>query len=563
MSFRPGDPSLLTQILAAVRSAAHPSPPLLDPIVLQALLTCIVAKDAHLILRTHDEDVSAVLRLVVWILSSVFDYTTHKLKIRPKSQSPSRNDYFLRSLFLPASPSSPGSQDEGSDANKSRRVPSRRSRMLRASPVSPILMDPMSLSNVSPKSPIGHHVRPSAHLDTGPHHYSHSNITIHPGNSSPPQLPRAMVISGLENASSSSQRALAQVLADKRVSFDSPRDGRSQADNRQDTDGDDFNGTCALPDGFIVVYVCPIDPRERPNIHNSLLDKFAMSCNVLLKPQVRHALQPIPLPPAVARTNSGAHSNPSSPLMSSHVSLPPQHASTRPPLQPRGHSHSHSGSHLPTLSSPVLPRGLLDELRKVCAKTYLAPTLSLYLADLFSATRHYAQIDGTLLTVRCVHDAERLARAARVVGVDPTGFELLRSEDKEDAQDMTGDEDDEDSQWHDIEDEYETVGATLSLCKSSSSLKLREDTQPPTFPASTAPILDVTEVNIARIFPRCVSHRLRVRDGPREEVLAGAVFGATFGDTVAEETSAEELYVDAYEPRPTVKDILVSIMSEV
>jgi hypothetical protein len=68
------------------------------------------------------------------------------------------------------------------------------------------------------------------------------------------------------------------------------------------------------------------------------------------------------------------------------------------------------------------------------------------------------------------------------------------------------------------------------------------------------------------MFPRCVSHRLRIRDGPREEVLAGAVFGATFGDEeiITEEEEEGVLgFVDAYEVRPTVKDVLVSVLSEV
>lgn len=173
-----------------------------------------------------------------------------------------------------------------------------------------------------------------------------------------------------------------------------------------------------------------------------------------------------------------------------------------------------------------------------------------------------------MLTARCVQDAERLARAARVVGVDPTGVELLRGEEEDrDDPDSDKESESEDEDWQDIEDEYETIAITGSLRKSIGSTKGPEDpvdtqrNQP-----SQVPVLDVTEVNIARMFPRCVSHRLRVRDGPREEVLAGAVFGATFGDSMLEDGAgdeAEEAYVDAYEVRPTVKDILVSVMSEV
>lgn len=309
-----------------------------------------------------------------------------------------------------------------------------------------------------------------------------------------------------------------------------------------------------------------------------------MSCNVLIKPSVRHAMQSIPFSPTLGRTNLGAHSNPSTPLASSHISLPAAHAppfSARPPPVPHrtsyntshpsahSHSHSHSGSHLPTLSSPVLPSNLIHTLQQTCTKTYLSPTLTLYLADLFSATRHHAELDGTLLTARCVHDAEKLARAARVIGVDPTGLELLRGgedeENQEQEQDADVDEENSDEQWQAVGDEYETTGVASSLHKSVSSIRdgrIDPQKQQPSQDSDVA-VLDVTEVNIARMFPRCVSHRLRVRDGPREEVLAGAVFGATFGDLSAEEFGAEEIYVDAYEVRPTVKDILVNIMSEV
>jgi hypothetical protein len=68
-------------------------------------------------------------------------------------------------------------------------------------------------------------------------------------------LPRALVISGLENAQGLSQRALLKVLSDKSVTLD-------------ESDG---NWICNLPRGFIVVYVCAADPRERPAIHKTLV----------------------------------------------------------------------------------------------------------------------------------------------------------------------------------------------------------------------------------------------------------------------------------------------------
>jgi hypothetical protein len=41
-------------------------------------------------------------------------------------------------------------------------------------------------------------------------------------------------------------------------------------------------------------------------------------------------------------------------------------------------------------------------------------------------------------------------------------------------------------------------------------------------------MFDVSEADVARIMSRVVSHRVRMRDGWMDDVLAGAVWGATF-----------------------------------
>jgi hypothetical protein len=49
--------------------------------------------------------------------------------------------------------------------------------------------------------------------------------------------------------------------------------------------------------------------------------------------------------------------------------------------------------------------------------TYISPFLNIYLQDLFPAARFDApELDGTLLTARAMEDAEKLARACRVLG---------------------------------------------------------------------------------------------------------------------------------------------------
>lgn len=75
------------------------------------------------------------------------------------------------------------------------------------------------------------------------------------------ELPQALVISGLHHASRLSQCALAQVLSEKRVVLDK-NPGQITADE---------DGVWNLPEGFLVIYVCPFDSRERPAIHKTLV----------------------------------------------------------------------------------------------------------------------------------------------------------------------------------------------------------------------------------------------------------------------------------------------------
>jgi hypothetical protein len=63
--------------------------------------------------------------------------------------------------------------------------------------------------------------------------------------------------------------------------------------------------------------------------------------------------------------------------------------------------------------------------------------------------------------------------------------------------------------------------------------------------------MDVSEVDIARIIPRVLTHRLRVRDGPDHEILSSVVFPAVM-------TGSDK--VESH--RRTVKEILVQIIGE-
>jgi hypothetical protein len=211
----------------------------------------------------------------------------------------------------------------------------------------------------------------------------------------------------------------------------------------------------------------------------------------------------------------------------------------------------------------VFPESFIELLRRHCHKTYLAPELGLYLSDLFSAARHHPLVNGMLLTARARKDAEDLARAARVIGSDLTGMELLRPVDSE------GD---------DASDYYDAQSTHLkTIDESSTTNLLRKDSVYGSFTRMSSMgqevdaedeivVLDVTEVDVARTMPRVVTHRMSVRDGPEEEVLASAVIGATFGRSLGCENIDGRGVVEnlrkGYDGL-TIKDVLVDILNKV
>lgn len=74
-------------------------------------------------------------------------------------------------------------------------------------------------------------------------------------------LPKALVVSGLEHTEISAQRALTQVLTERRLVLE----------NEQEHDnGEVWN----LPEDFIFVYVCPSDASDRPPILPGLVREF-------------------------------------------------------------------------------------------------------------------------------------------------------------------------------------------------------------------------------------------------------------------------------------------------
>ena len=271
-------------------------------------------------------------------MSSVFNLTTHKVKIRSrtpssraKTGSTSSVDpaAFLRSLFLSSTSSSHhlsnAPQDEGSPDNvkhlshQSQQTPSHsraakiklkqpqpeyarsrsfpnnlanaahaQSRGSSTSPDAPLTQnmgpnpEATSISNNSSLNaptilkpqPLYPHVLPHAFTDPLP-------LPPRRRRKSQPkqlaQLPQALVISGLEHASFSVQRAFIDVLMEKKVVIEGQATAMQNDMNKPPGDSTSGQGTWDLPEGFLVIYVCAWDAKERPAIHKTLVSLVQIS----------------------------------------------------------------------------------------------------------------------------------------------------------------------------------------------------------------------------------------------------------------------------------------------
>ncbi|KAI0339910.1 hypothetical protein BDW22DRAFT_554772 [Trametopsis cervina] len=399
---------------------------------------------------------------------------------------------------------------------------------------------------------------PSARPRLDPHAHSepHQPVTLAPATS----LPGALVLSGLEHALLPAQRALLQVVHEQRIVLD--------ADGSDHWSG---SGTWKLPQDFIIVYVCPLNAYERPPVLRTLLDRFGMSVDVNVTTAVRQTYT--------------AYQAATSPLSSSFSSLTPRtpHSplfpldaasqTPRTPLRPTAHL-------LPP--PPVIPPTELAYLRSLThpvpatirqsgithpadAYTHMHPTLRIYLQDLFAAARHHPLIDGSLLTLRAHRDAEDLVRAFRVVCGDSLGADLIsavaatpappRSEDT--ASLVSPSDDDSGLGWEKPEEEWlgaeiEMAGPFDGLSEGGSSRADLLAALPPQ-PA----VWDVSEVDVGKIFPRVVSHRLRIRAGPDDEILGSVMFPAA----QAEEGPASDRFRGPEDK--TVKQVIVGILADV
>jgi len=230
------------------------------------------------------------------------------------------------------------------------------------------------------------------------------------------------------------------------------------------------------------------------------------------------------------------------------------------------------------------------------------------------------ELDGTLLTVRAMEDAEKLTRACRVLGTELGGWELIREAGRPGTKDkgiegqgavinddgdgssesacgwefesgynpsggsairvdigLPGDTTDPNAQQRQVNDKSVDDPPKPGFTAKQKEKEVVEWRSPPvkvTFNSgadSGMTMFDVSEADVARIVPRVVSHRLRIRDSWMDEVLAGAVCGATFsldkkgkgGHYIKDMERRSGRDGVEVEEETTIKDVLIRILQRV
>ena len=217
-------------------------------------------------------------------------------------------------------------------------------------------------------------------------------------------------------------------------------------------------------------------------------------------------------------------------------------------------SHVRSEMQTPPINpSPIISPSDISYLRSL--SVHVSPSLSLYVDEFFTATRHHHELDGTLLTSRAHRDAESLIRVQRLLSGDSTSTELIRSY----QMDNVGEESSDgfmDSE-NDAYDPTQPLKHNNWFGRGKAQGTILSESVPDSTGYSDGTFqlesqrMDVSEVDVARIIPRVLTHRLRVRDGPDHEILSSVVFPAVL-------TGSDK--VESH--RRTVKEILVQIIGE-
>ncbi|KAH9892668.1 hypothetical protein C8Q73DRAFT_791694 [Cubamyces lactineus] len=541
-----------------------------------------------------------------------------------------------RSASYPAAPSTDGEDDER-HFDASSLASSRRPLLAGHTPVSTIRSRggpdahepplPTPPVNTSPES-----MRPqksipvSERASDSPGHTTHTTTA----------LPKAVVVSGLEHTPLPAQRALMRVLTERRLVMDAYGDGEDDASTERDVDVEDGTWNLpdgflmvyvckwdpherpSILRGLLDKFSMSADVALPPATRQSYLAYRAAHTptprgtpipSPLALPHSIHSFFPNPTPAhhsPVRRTTPLPAPTPQNPPVMTAAELGQlrilarPYCSTGPIFYPSVHAT------MPAFAvNPPPPRP------PPCA--VLHPSLEMYLLDLFAATRHHPALDGTLLTQRAHADAEALARAFRVLNGDTVGAALVSHEAHLGDRETAAAESFDDASW--TEDGWRSAESLTGRSQangfarrkgsddyaSMDGIRVRVgmdgegsvSEQSDAFdnvipggdmlnpPEALAKVVagmwperwDVSEEDVARIFPRVVSHRLRVRNGPDDEVLGSVMWPAVMPEGAAAAAAMGNVEgspdVDVAAPvkmgweRKTVKEILVRILADV
>lgn len=457
-------------------------------------------------------------------------------------------------------------------------------------------------------------VRPTfdVHTHSAPHYHVPSQTSA--------TIPSALVVSGLEHTTPPAQRSLHQVLQEGRIVLDHHSSGQP---NHIWKLPHDFIMIYVCPlDAYerpaILRTLVSSECLDNPSwvSHSFQLDRFAMSTDVTISSTVCQAYAAYHSTVSTPRSASFQSLTPHSPLSPVYS---PDSTSAIPSPRLRGSPlnstllasapslpviNAHELSYLRSLTGPAPPA-----LRQASdpdpdpspdAYTSIHPTLNVYLLDLFAAARHHPLVDGTLLTLRAHRDAEDLIRAFRVICGSSLGAELISTvaaapeadADIHGSEDSATDEllpspiDDVHSlDWEKPEADWLGEEIRIGKRKASSLRSVEVKIQGPTDRTAPVPfdtssenagshadwvlppavsrrpeVWDVSEVDVGKIFPRVVSHRVRMRAGPDDEILGSVMFPAAAGATGTGGADAHR--VRRADDR-TVKQVIVSILADV
>lgn len=81
-----GTPAFFSALLAHIEDSAYGQGLPIDTVVLQSILLCFISGDKHLLLRTSEEDVPLVLRIVTAVSSSCLVYQNSKGQLADRSR---------------------------------------------------------------------------------------------------------------------------------------------------------------------------------------------------------------------------------------------------------------------------------------------------------------------------------------------------------------------------------------------------------------------------------------------------------------------------------------------